>query len=224
MRIRVYPVPPIVSHMIASWLLVYMIKKLFRKKKVKGFQEDPVKDLRGGSKMKLVNKTIIKKILKDKALKIALLAIFTTAGIRHFQSELEGTLLIEDAVIPNVDREFKVVCDIVENHNLDLHTKSVQSLIDSKVLNQGQKIDLLKLKLDLIINGECASKTQFLVLTILGLLLTFTTSGVSGLTLLLEALYRLFQEGKIGEALYRQILKALAIKWGAENIPTDLLI
>ncbi len=44
--------------------------------------------------------------------------------------------------------------------------------------------------------------------------LTFTVSGVGGLALILEALYRLFQEGKISKALYEQTVKALARKWG----------
>lgn len=56
-------------------------------------------------------------------------------------------------------------------------------------------------------------------MAILGAVLALTVSGVGGLALILEALYRLFQEGKIGKALYKQILKALARKWGSENIP-----
>lgn len=76
-------------------------------------------------------------------------------------------------------------------------------------MTQEQKISLLKIKLDFIINGECGAKTRFLVIAIIGTLFTFTVSGVGGLALILEALYRLFQEGIIGKALYKQILKAL---------------
>jgi len=38
-------------------------------------------------------------------------------------------------------------------------------------------------------------------------LITVCVSGVGGLALFLEALYRLFQEGKISRALYEQVLK-----------------
>ena len=132
----------------------------------------------------------------------------------HFQSEIE-TLLIDNVFthlcIRKVDGQLKIVCDIIQDHelNLNTHTNSIKSLIVSKNLSQEQKISLLKIKLDFIINGECGGKTRFLVVAIIGTLLTFTVSGVGGLALILEALYRLFQEGIIGKALYKQILKAL---------------
>lgn len=205
---------------------VYIIVNKFFPEKVKGFEKDPLKSLRGGAKMNLVQE-IVKKILKDKALKIALLSIFTTAGIQYFQSEIE-TLLIDDVFkhicIRDVDGTLKVVCDIIQEHDLNLHTKSIKSLIVCKELTQEQKISLLKIKFDFIINGECGGTKRFLVLCILGAILTFTISGVGGLALILEALYRLFQEGKIGKALYKQILKSLAKKWGAENVPIEHLL
>ncbi len=190
---------------------VYIIVNRLFPEKVK---KDPLKGLRGGGKANLV-KEIVKKILKDRALKIAILSIVATAGIQHFQSEIE-TLLIDDVFnhicIRDVDGELKIVCDIVQEHGLNLHAKSIKSLIVSNDLTPEQKISLLKIRLDFIINGECMGKTRFrfLVVAILGAVLAFTISGVGGLALILEALYRLFQEGKIGKALYKQILKALA--------------
>ena len=101
------------------------------------------------------------------------------------------------------------MCDIVTD--LDLHSESdiVKELIISKKLTNDQKISLLKIKLDSIINGGCSGMSRFLVLTIIGGMLCFTISGVGGLALILEALYRLFQEGKISKALYELIKKAL---------------
>ena len=198
-------------------------------------KKDPLEGLRGGGKADLVKeiikknliKKIVKKILNDRALKIAILSIFATAGIQHFQSEIEA-LLIDDVFkhicMRDVDGELKIVCDIVQEHELNSHAKSIKSLIVSKNLTQEQKISLLKIKLDFIIHGECTGKTRFLVVAILGTVLAFTISGVGGLALILEALYRLFQEGKIGKALYKQILKALARKWGGENVPIEHLL
>lgn len=218
-------IPKILLPSIVGVTVYIIVNRLFPEK-VESYGKDPLKDLRGGSRANLV-KEIVKKILKDKALKIAILSVFATAGIQHFQSEIE-TLLIDDVFshicIRDVDGELKIVCDIVQEHELNLHANSIKSLIISNDLTQEQKISLLKIKLDFIINGECMGKTLFLVVVILGVVLTFTISGVGGLALILEALYRLFQEGKIGKALYKQILKALARRWGGKNVPIDHLL
>jgi hypothetical protein len=100
----------------------------------------------------------------------------------------------------------------------------MREVIVSKALSEEQKISLLKIKLDFIINGECAGKFRFLVMAILAAILTFTISGVSGLALILEALYRLFQEGKISKAVYKQIIKALAKRWGGNAVPVEHLV
>ena len=205
---------------------VYIIvDRLFPEKK-ETFKKDPLKDLRGGEKENLV-KQITERILNDRSLKIALFSVFSAAGYRHFQSEIEA-LLINDVFnqicVRNVDGQLKVVCDIIQEHELNLHTKSIRSLIVSKALTDEQKISLLKIKLDFIINGECGGKVRFLIVAILGAIFTLTVSGVGGVALILEALYQLFKEGRIGEALYKQVLKSLAKKWGAENVPIEHLL
>jgi hypothetical protein len=205
---------------------VYLIiNKLFPEKE-KSLGKDPIEALRGGDRMKLAKK-IAKKLLKDKALKIAIISVFATAGIQHFQSEIEA-LLVDDIFntlcVKDVDGELKVVCDIVQEHDLNSHAKSIKSLIISNDLSSEQKISLLKIKLDFIINGECMGKRRFLVMAVVAAVLTFTVSGVGGLALILETLYRLFQEGKISKALYKQIVKALARKWGVKAVPIEHLL
>lgn len=61
-------------------------------------------------------------------------------------------------------------------------------------------------------------------MAILGAVLAFTVSGISGLALILETLYRLFLEGRIGKALYKRVLKALSRKWGWQNVTIDQLL
>ena len=162
--------------------------------------------------------------MKDKTLKLALISVFATAGIQYFQSEIIA-LLTDDVFntlcVKDVDGELKIVCDIIQEHDLNSHVKSIKSLIVSTDLSSEQKISLLKIKLDFIINGECMGKKRFLVMPIVAAVLTFTVSGVGDLALLLEALYRLFQEGKISKRLYKQILKALAKRWGGEAVPIE---
>ena len=207
-------------------ITVYIIIDRLFPEKAKSFKTDSLKDLRGGGKLDLV-KRIAKKISEDRALKIALLSVFAAAGMRNFQSEIE-TLLTDDVFnqicIRDTDGDLKIVCDIVKEHELNVHTKSLKSLIVENNLNQEQKISLLKIKLDYIINGECEGKTRFLIVAMLGAILTCTISGVGGLSLILEALYRLFQEGKIGKALYKKILKALAKRSGRKNVYASKLI
>lgn len=222
-------IPKILVPSIVAISVYLIISKFFPEKvEIESFKKNPdsLQDIRGGARM-LLAKQIAKKILNDKALKLAILSLFATAGIQHFQSEIEK-LLIDDVFnhicIQNVDGNLKVVCDIIQENNLSVHTKDIKSLLIGTVLTQEQKINLLKVKLDFIINGECGGKTRFLVMAILGAVLTFTISGIGGLTLILEALYRLFQEGKMSKALYKQIVKALARKWGGNAIPLDYLL
>jgi len=94
-----------------------------------------------------------------------------------------------------------------------LHSKSIKELIVAENLSKDAKIDLLKIKLDFIINGQCAGKKRFLIVSIVAALITVCGSGVGGLALFLEAFYRLFQEGKISRALYEKILKLVGNKW-----------
>ena len=196
--------------------------------KENSFEENPMEIPRGGNLVKLtLTNQIVKNLLKDRALKIALFSLFTTIGVQHFQSEIEALLI--DGIFKNVcskdvEGELKVVCQIIEEHDLNSYAKSLQTLLVSNHLTNEQKINLLKIKLDYIINGECGGKTRFLVMIIIGTIMTFTLSGVGGLTLILEALYRLFQEGKISKALYKQILKALAKKGVGKNVPMEHLL
>jgi hypothetical protein len=185
-----------------------LINKLFPEKIS---NKNSKKDVRGGDMVRYHTvKEIVNKIMRDRALKIALISVFTTAGIQYFNQEIQ-TLLVGDMVnqicAKEGDKQLKIVCDIIKDHELDLHTKSMKELIVANNLSRNDKINLLKIKLDFIISSECGGKKRFFILSIISALITVCVSGVGGLTLFLEALYRLFQEGKISEALYEQILK-----------------
>lgn len=184
------------------------------------------KDFRGGDIVRnhLIKK-IIKKIMHDQALKIALISVFATAGFQHFNQEIE-TLLVDDVFnqicVKEVDGQLKIFCDIIKEHELNLHSKSIKELIVNSNLSKDDKINLLKIKLDFIINGECPGKKRFLIISIIAAFITVCVSGVSGLILFLEALYRLFQEGKISRALYEQILKIVTKR--VSKVPVEHLL
>lgn len=220
-------VPSIVG--VSVYLLVNKFFPEPKKIEVGNLEKNPIKNLRGGdslSRMRLV-KHITQKLLKDRSLKLALISVFVTAGIQHFQAEIEALLVSEVMQVLSEnglveDGQLKIVCDIVQEHDLAEHTKSLRELIVAQNLTNEQKVSLLKIKLDFIINGECSGRRRFFVMMILGTLLAVTLSGIGGLTLILEALYQLFREGKITGALYKQIIKALTKKFGA--VPAEYLV
>lgn len=166
---------------------------------MESFEKDPLKDLRGCSKADLA-KLLYYKILKNRTLKIGLITLFISVGVEQFHNEI--TNLLMNGVFKNIHTEdvegrFKTVGTIIQEHDLNSDTKELKKLILSNELSQENKISLLKIKLDYIINGECEGKMRFVIVFLIVLILTFTISGLGGLALILEALYQLFQEGKI---------------------------
>lgn len=142
----------------------YLIVHKYFPEKVKSFEEDHLTGLRGGGFPK-----IFEKIFTDRALKIGLLALFGTSAIQYFQDEIEA-LLIDDVFthvcVRDAEGNLKIVCDVVNELDLRLHTKAIREILVSKTLSNEHKISLLKIKLDFIINGECEGKFRFLVMYI----------------------------------------------------------
>ena len=216
-------IPKTLVPAVVAFVTYLVVDRVFPEK----IEQNLFADLRGGSKenKESIIKKVAKKVLNDRALKAAIITAFASVGIQHFQKEIEQ-LLIHEALqhiyFRNVDGNLKVVCDIIQDTDLNLHTQSIKKLIISNDLSQEHKISLLKIKLDYIINGKCSGKSRFMVMVILGLV--FTVSGVISLTLILEALYRLFKEGRLGKALYKDILRALARRWETQNVFVEDLL
>lgn len=167
-------------------------------------------------------KKLFQKIMNDKAIKLALVSIFLTAGAQYFYQETEQLLTdnaFEQICVKDTEGNLRIVCNIIQEHELNLHTKALKELIVDNNLSNSDKINLLKIKLDFIINGECGGKKRFLVVCIIAALMAVSISGIGGLSLFLEALYRLFQEGKISRALYEQILEIVGKRW--KKVPID---
>lgn len=121
------------------------------------------------------------RILKDRALKAAILSVFFTAGVVHFQSEIENLLkeaiyddLCKQGTAEIVDGKLKFVCKIVEELQLGEHSNTIKDIIIREGLTNDQKISLLKIKLEYIFSGESPGKKRFLLLGIIGLILSVT--------------------------------------------------
>lgn len=206
----------------------YLIANKFFPEEMKSF-DDPLTGLRGDGRLAKIFPKIFKRFSRfsrDRALKIGLLALFGTTAFLYFQ-ELEA-LLIDDVFdyfcVQEAEKNLKIGCGISEEPELLLHTNNMRDIIVDDILSDEHKLFLLKLKLDILINGECMERSRFVVMGIIVALLTFTISNVGGLVLLVEALYRLVQQGKISKALYKQILKALAKRWGKNAVPVEYLL
>ena len=143
---------------------------------------------------------------------------FKDAIVALLADDVFNSLCVRDT-----DGNLKILFDIVEDYYLRSHTAEMKELILSNNLSHEYKVSLLKIKLDFIINGECGRKSRFLIMFRLGVILTFTISGVGGLSLILEALYRLLKEGKISKSVYDQIIKSLSKRWLKTFIPIEHL-
>lgn len=111
------------------------------------------------------------------------------------------------------ERETKLFIGIAEKYNLNPFDANLRKIIVSQSLDRETKVVLLKMKIEGIINGDILGEKRFVVLTLISLLVCFSFSGVTGLTLFLDTLYRLMKEGKISKKLYLLILRKMGVRW-----------
>jgi hypothetical protein len=219
----------LVSTMIVIFVYITINKLFPEKKKLSDINSE--KDLRGGDLVKnsliknLINHEIVKKILNDRVLKAGLITAYFLYISYNFHDEIET--LLGDTVFKRisgkkVDGTLKIVCDIINRHELNLHPKAMKILIINNDLSYEDKINLLKIKLDFIINGECAGKKRFLIVYIIATFAAVWISGPVGLGMFLDALYRLFKEGRISRALYDQIVEIVRDSWN--KVPVEHLL
>lgn len=160
-----------------------------------------------GSKKNVI-KRLFKRAYQNKALKLALISVVATVGVQYFYQQIAAILLNE--VFKKQSAEagpLQIFVEIVEEHNIALHSRSIKQLINTQKHSKEEKVELLKIKLDFIINNELDAHTGFLIISIIILLITTCSAGPMGLAIFLEALYRLLQEGRISQALYNRIVE-----------------
>jgi hypothetical protein len=208
-------------------MIVYMtVTKVFSEKLLDRNSEK--KDLRVGDNVKytLTMKIgrIVKKSLQERALKASLITLFATTSVLYFDKEIE-TLLVNElfnelCVNKKPDGKLKILCDIAKEYALNSHSKFMKEVIITSKLSDQHKVDLLKIKLDFLINVEYVGKKRFMIVSIIVIIITVSASVTGGFALILDALYRLFKEGKISRAVYEQILEVVAKRW--IKVPVNL--
>jgi hypothetical protein len=171
----------------------------------------------------VLNNPLVHKFLKflnNKAVKGGLVALFTTAIIQHFGLGIKQFLVnkvFDEVCLKEVEGKLDIKDYLVKDHNLLSHSQSLRELLVTSNLSDDAKIKLLEIKLDEMINCEYNSKRRFMIVFILSILITFGVSGVGGIAIFFEALYRLAKDGKISAALYSQLVEMLVNIEDLEN-------
>ena len=127
-------------------VLTYIIaNKLVRKNLP---PKNPSTDLRGGNgdTIEIVTKTIFEKFTENGPLKLALISVFVTAMYYNFDDEIQKLLAADVFKLlskKETKGNLKIVCDIVKEYNLDIHSPTMSELIVASHLSNPSKINIL---------------------------------------------------------------------------------
>lgn len=203
----------------AVGLIVYYVTKCFFPekrllKKALTRSKDPKIDTRGGD---LKIRSILREVVKNRALKISLIAVFGTAMADQLKEELHDLLLHATySNLVNVTEipEISYLISVANQLNVTNFDEPIRSLLLRTDLDNGVKVALLKIKIETILNGDLPGKKRFFLMVLIALIVSISFSGVGGIAIFLEALRKLLEEGKISKALYKKILRLLLRKHG----------
>lgn len=205
--------------MFKTWLIgvitYWITKKLFPEKKmVEPIFLDPPNVLvpdtsppipRGGD-----FKEIAKRLIQNRAFKFAMVAATTYFGYDMFQEEILALLSSKDLIKecskakPSIKIE---ICEIVDKLDLVGLKDNVRELVIKENLTTDQKITLLKIKLDAVINSEYPNKRVALIAILTAIMASLILVGPYGIMVFLAAIYQLWKEGRITTAVYKQMKK-----------------
>lgn len=141
--------------------------------------KNPSTDLRVTT-FEIVTKSISQKFLKNRPLKLALITVFTTALFHGFSDEIQklvSTKIFKLLSTKETKGNLKIVCNIVKDYDLDLQSQAMSELIIPTNLSNSDKINLLKINQDFIINGNFVGKKKFIVKPVLVIIFAIIISG-----------------------------------------------
>lgn len=170
--------------------------------------EEPISDTvpaipRGG---------IFGRLLRDRAFKVALALACFSFGLDMFMEEIIAFLssdkLMETYKAGELPEGLSIrLQKVVEELDLLNMNEKMRGLMLDKYLDRDQKVYLLKIKLDSIINGDYPNKNLAVTMLLLGILGAIVLTGPYGIMVFLSALYQMWKEGKISTAIYKQVQK-----------------
>lgn len=202
-----------------TWLIAvttyYITKKVFPEQKmVEPIFLDPldvpVSDTlppvpRGGNLQE-----VAKRLIQDRAFKFAIVAATAFFGYDMFQEEIIALLSSKDLISACSKKNSIIrieVCKIVEELDLVGLKDNVRELLVKENLTSEQKITLLKIKLDAVINSEYPNKKVALLAILTSIMASLILVGPYGVMIFLAAIYQLWKEGKISTAVYKKMAK-----------------
>jgi len=208
---------PAFIRVIKTWLVAvvtyWICKKLFPEKKLVEtiFLDPPVSDNiepipRGGNFLK----ETAKRLIEDRAFKLAIVATITYFGYDMFKAEILALLSSKDVIKECLKKDGRVkieICEIVEELDLVGLKENVRELLIKENLTRDQKITLLKIKLDAIFNAEYPNKKLALLAILNAIMASIILVGPYGIMIFLAAIHQLWKEGKISTAVYKQMRK-----------------
>jgi hypothetical protein len=178
-------------------------KRLFPEKK-KELELSDSDIIRGGDNV--IKIPLLTKLLTDRSLKIGLLAIFGTHMLIDYSDQLKQALMSQ-AMIEYAMRREGVCADrinrIATENELYKHSLVMRELLLDKNLTVLEKGQFLYYKIEAILRGKSPKRKRYILLALIGCSLT----GVGGLCIILEALRKLWEDGQISDALYRELVK-----------------
>ena len=191
----------------------HICKKLFPEKKLVEpiFLDSPVSNSiepipRGGNFFKRT----AKRLIEDRAFKLAMAAATTYFGYDMFKGEILALLSSEDLIKECLKENGKVnpeICKIIEELDLVGLKQNVRELLIQENLTQDQKITLLKIKLDAVFNAEYPNKKLASLAILTAIMASIMIVGPYGIMIFLSTIYQLWKEGKISTAVYSKLTK-----------------
>lgn len=198
-------------------IITYLTSKLLLSKKIEN--NENLKDISNENLSRIQNlKKLVSNIMKSKVFKIAVLVFGLTLAINMFFGKLIIAEILK--ILGKQTDDLKLPQEMIHDLNLYHHTQSIKTLLANENLSERDRISLLKIRLDFLVNGEAIGKESIVVLSILIYLLGLT-SNLGKLYTFLAALFRLFKKGRISKDLYMELLGYIIAR--GVNVPPEYI-
>jgi hypothetical protein len=164
--------------------------------------------IRGKGGDEVVKLPLLKRITRNKSLKVGMVVIFIASMVGTYNKELVKVLsesdVIELAKSGN-GRCARVISKFIEENKISQTPESIRNLAVADRLGFDEKAELLKIKIEYILKNNFPGKRKYIILLLFGVVITCAVTSAGGLALILDALRKLFEKGKISEALYEEL-------------------
>lgn len=198
-------IPKTIVYIIVGTGTYYIMEKFFPEQKDVKPRTD-VKLVRGGDE--IVRVPIWRRLVRNRSLKVGVIAVFVAHIGNLYNAELIA--LLTDASIINVAKKgsgkcAKLISRFAAKNGITDAPESLREIVVNQSLTFDKKSELFKNKIEYIITRNFPGKKKYLLLLVFGMMIACALTSVGGLAVILDALRKLFEKGKISEALYEEL-------------------